>query len=278
MSRSRTQRKTSLTSIPPQLDRQARRIARQTKQLDRELVAGMYQQESLSSASRSRTIKLANMLQLDALTDTQADFFDAYEDSDNEAFVLYGSAGTGKTFLALYHALVDVLTPESIYRKIIIIRSSVQGRDQGHLPGTAEEKMEQFETPYVGICAELLGRPDAYEKLKDMGLIEFVSTSFLRGTTMKDCIIVADEIQNETFATISTLMTRRGNNSKLLVMGDGLQNDLTHSKHDLSGFRDFLAVSKAMNEFRHFRFTSDDIVRSGFCKSWIIAMEKLSLS
>ena len=94
---------------------------------------------------------------------------------------------------------------------------------------------------------------------------------------MKDCIIIADEIQNENFGTISTIMTRRGENSKLIVMGDGLQNDLVTSKHDLSGFRDFIAVSRTMSEFRHFRFTSDDIVRSGFVKSWIIALEKAGL-
>lgn len=237
----------------------------------------MYQQANLSGVAGNRAIKLTNLVTLEPLTDTQADFFDAYEEGI-EALVLFGSAGTGKTFLALYHALQDLLEPQSPYKKIIIIRSSVQGRDQGHLPGDANEKMAQFEKPYIGICAELLGRPDAYEKLKDMGVIEFESTSFLRGTTMKDCIIIADEIQNENFSTISTIMTRRGTNSKLIVMGDGLQNDLTHSKHDLSGFRDFIAVSKVMNEFRHFRFTSEDIVRSGFVKSWIIATEKLGLS
>lgn len=276
LSRTRNQRKSTLTAAPA-LDRQARRLARQSKQLTRETDAEMYQQANLTGTRANRAIKLTNLVKLEPLTDTQADFFDAYEDGI-EALVLYGSAGTGKSYLALYHGLQEILEPNSVYKKIIIIRSSVQGRDQGHLPGDANEKMEQFEKPYVSICADLLGRPDAYEKLKDMGVIEFESTSFLRGTTMKNCIIIADEIQNENFGTISTIMTRRGENSKLIVMGDGLQNDLNQSKHDVSGFRDFIAVSKTMNEFRHFRFTSDDIVRSGFVKAWIIAMEKLNLA
>lgn len=271
----RTPRKTSLTTTP-HVDRQARRIARQAKQLDREVSTDMYKQTNLTGA-KARTIKLSDLPRLEPLTDTQADFFDAYEENV-EAMVLYGSAGTGKTFMALYHALQDILNPESQFDKIIIVRSSVQGRDQGHLPGDAAEKMEQFELPYISICAELLGRPDAYEKLKDMGKIEFASTSFLRGITFNDAIIIADEIQNETFATIGTLVTRVGKNTKLIVMGDGLQNDLTHSKHDISGFRDFLAVTKVMSEFRSFRFTSDDIVRSGICRSWIVATEKLNLS
>lgn len=277
MSRTRsTQRKPSLVN-PPQIDRQAKRLARQSKALNRAADTEMYQQVSMTGTRDNRAIRLANLMKLEPLTDTQEDFCNAYEDGI-EALVMFGSAGTGKSFLALYYALQDVLTPLSPYKKIIIIRSSVQGRDQGHLPGDADEKMEQFEKPYISICADLLGRKDAYEKLKDMGLIQFESTSFLRGTTMKDCIIIADEIQNENFGTISTIMTRRGENSKLIVMGDGLQNDLVTSKHDLSGFRDFIAVSRTMSEFRHFRFTSDDIVRSGFVKSWIIALEKAGLA
>lgn len=272
---SRAPRKSSLTNTDnTHFERQARRISKQQKQLDKDINIAT---EIKLTGAKGRVLKLTDLINLEPLTDTQADFFDAYE-YGSEAFVLYGSAGTGKTFLGLYHALVDALTPESLYKKIIIVRSSVQSRDQGHLPGTVEEKMEQFELPYHSICAELLGRKDAYQKLKDMGKIEFMSSSFLRGATFNDSIIIFDEIQNETFSTISTLITRTGKNSKLILVGDGAQNDLTHSKHDISGFTDFINVTQNMHEFSHFRFTSDDIVRSGLCKSWIIACEKLGLS
>lgn len=276
MSRTRTPRKSSLTTPTGSVTRQARRIARQTKQLEKEVSIDMYRQTSLTN-SKSRSIKLSDLRRLEPLTDTQSDFFDAYEDGAS-AFVLYGSAGTGKSYLSMYHALQEILEPDSIYDKIIIIRSSVQGRNQGFLPGTEDEKMTVFEAPYVSICSDLLNRHDAYEKLKDMGMIEFESTSFLRGQTFNNAIIIADEIQNENFKTISTIMTRVGKGSKLLVMGDALQDDLTVSRYDVSGFRDFISVSKSMSEFRHFKFTSDDIVRSGFCKSWIIAAEKQGLA
>ena len=275
MSRSR---KTSLTSSSnPQVERQARRINRQQKQLDRELVNQMGQNSPARlTGATGRTISLKNLKPISALTDTQQDFFDAYADGE-EALVLYGSAGTGKTFLALHHALEDILAPESTFKKIVIIRSSAQGRDQGHLPGDAAEKMEQFELPYISICADLLGRADAYEKLKDMGKIEFISTSFMRGISINDSIIIADEIQNENFNSISTLVTRTGKNTKLIIMGDGVQSDLVHSKHDVSGFREFISVSKNMEEFRHFKFTSEDIVRGSLVKSWIIQCERLGL-
>lgn len=274
----RAPRKTSLTSSEnPQLERQARRINRQQKQLDRVMISDMYGKSGTQlTGSKGRAIKASDLMRLEPRTDTQADFFDAYQDGE-DAFVLYGSAGTGKSFIALYHALNDLLEHESPYKKIIIIRSSVQGRDQGHLPGDAAEKMQEFEAPYNEICADLLGRADAYEKLKDMGKIVFRSTSFLRGVTFNDSIIIVDEIQNENFGNINTIMSRRGRNSKLIVMGDGVQDDLNKSKHDTSGFREFLAVSKNMPDFRHFKFTSDDIVRSEFCKSWIIECEKLGL-
>jgi phosphate starvation-inducible protein PhoH len=271
----RAPRKTSLTHTDnSHFERQARRLSKQQKQLDKDINAAT--EIKLSAASRGRVIKYSDMMKLDPMTDTQEDFFNAYENG-GEAFVLYGSAGTGKSFLALAHAIQDVLQPDSPYKKVIIVRSSVQSRDQGHLPGTVEEKMEQFELPYHAICAELFGRKDAYEKLKDSGKVEFISSSFMRGMTFNDAIIVFDEVQNETFATIGTLITRTGKNSKLILIGDGVQNDLVHSKHDVSGFSDFINVTMTMHEFDHFKFTSVDIVRSGLCKSWIIACEKLGL-
>lgn len=258
--------------LDPIQERQSKRINRQQRRLEKDIGVSA----SPIQATRSRTIKLENIKVLEPLTDTQRDFFDSYADDDATAYVLYGSAGTGKTFLALYHALLDVFTPESPYDRVIIVRSIVQSRDIGFLPGL-EEKLEPYESPYHGICADLIGKKDAYEKLKDMGKIEFISSSFCRGITMDNAIVVVEEAQNYNFSELSTILTRLGKNSKLIVTGDGAQNDLTKNKNDVSGFRDFIAVSSRMAEFRSFRFTSDDIVRSGFVKSWIITCEKLGL-
>lgn len=267
----RARRGTSTRVVITNIDRQARRLAKQQKHLEKEM------QETVTSVVKTKPIRLADMYQLDPLTDTQDMFFEAYDNEDAEGYVLYGSAGTGKTTLAMYRALLDVLNPDTPYERIILIRSSVQSRQQGHLPGDADEKMAMFEAPYHAICGDLFNRKDAYEKMKDMGLIEFHSTSFLRGSTFNNSIIIFDEAQSATFHEIDTVQTRVGRDSKMIVCGDGAQNDLITSKVDISGFRDFIQVSMSMSEFRHFRFTSDDIVRSGFTKSWIIAKEKLGL-
>ena len=165
----------------------------------------------------------------------------------------------------------------SPYKRVVILRSVVEVRGIGYLPGDIDAKLAPYEHPYMSICSELFKRKDAYEKLKDNGTIEFLTTTFLRGETFRDCIVVADEIQNCNFAEISTILTRLGQNSKIIVCGDGAQNDLTKNKNDISGFREFIAVAKNMPEFSTFRFTSEDIVRSGFVKSWITNCEKLGL-
>ena len=225
--------------------------------------------------TRAKTIRFSDIKNIEPMTNTQEDVFNAWYDTD--ALLMYGSAGTGKSFVALYHALVDVLDPESDYEKILIIRSTVQSRDQGFLPGTTEEKMEPFELPYHDIFATLLGRPDAYEKLKDMGKVEFLSSSFLRGSTFNNCIVFFDEMQCANLGEIKTICTRLGKFSKLIVAGDGAQNDLVKSKYDVSGFGEFLSIANRMSEFRTFKFTTDDIVRSGFVKSFLIACEGLGL-
>lgn len=275
---SRTRKTAALTSsTTPTLERQAKRISRQQKQLAKEISATLESELPVKLVgAKGRAIKLSDLNVLEPLTDTQADFFESYQDG-GIAFMLYGSAGTGKSFIGLYHALCDVLDPDSVYEKVVIVRSVVQSRAMGFLPGTMDEKMEPFELPYHDICADLLNRKDAYAKLKDMGKIEFLSTSFLRGSTFNNCIVLFDEAQNETFHGFSTVLTRLGTDSKIIICGDGLQNDLLHSKTDISGFRDAVAVTKTMADFRSFKFTTDDIVRSGFVKSWLIACEKLGL-
>jgi phosphate starvation-inducible protein PhoH and related proteins len=274
----RAPRKTALTSSPnPQLERQARRISRQQKQLAKELAMEAAPLQVKLTGAGSRAIKLSNLKRLQPLTDTQEDFFDAYDNPDNMAFVLYGSSGTGKSTIALYLALREVLDDENSKEKLIIIRSAVQTRDQGFLPGALELKMEPFSLPYHGICEFLTGRKDAYEKLVEMGKIEFLSSSMLRGSTFDDAIVVVDENQSMTWHELSTITTRVGKNTKVIFCGDYAQNDLITKKTDVSGFREFLDVTMRMSEFSHFKFTPDDILRSHFVKQFIIQCELLGI-
>jgi phosphate starvation-inducible PhoH-like protein len=261
----------------PEIERTAKRLGRQQKRLERE--AGLVNVlAATDTVSRQRVVRLQDIKNIEPLTDTQADFFDSWETDAATGYVLYGTAGSGKTFLAAYHALLAVLDPEETnYHKLVIIRSSVQSRDQGHLPGDINEKMAAFEAPYASILADLTGKKDAYEKLKDMGKIEFLSTSFLRGDTFNNSIVIFDEMQNASWTELFTVATRIGKNTKIIFCGDGRQDDLHFKKNDTSGFRDFIEVSRQMPSFRNFKFTEDDIVRSAFVKEFIVTCNKLGL-
>lgn len=268
-----TQRQQDFLDMETQ--RQAKRLSRQQKRLERETgIANVI--DINANQTRQRVIRLQDIKELTPLTDVQYDFFESWEDNAADAYVLFGSAGTGKTMLAMYHAILDVLNPElPNIQKLVIVRSSVQSRDQGHLPGDKDEKMEAFEAPYHSTFAFLTGKKDAYEKLKDMGKIEFASTSFLRGATFDNAIIIFDEAQNATWEEIDTVATRVGKDSKIIFCGDGAQDDLHYKKNDVSGFKNLIEVSCQMAEFRSFRFRPEDIVRSGFVKSWITTRERL---
>ena len=226
--------------------------------------------------SNGLTIKLGNLRTIEPLTDNQNIFFDAYK-RGSYAFVLYGSAGTGKSMISLFKALEDVLSKETPYKKLVIVRSSVPSRQSGFLPGSLEEKNAVYEEPYKSICQDLFGRPDAYDRLVEQKHIEFISTSYLRGATFNDCIIFFDEFQNENWNSIKTVISRTGTRAKLILSGDYAQNDLTVNKNDQSGFEQVMKVIEYMNDFDIIKFTTDDIVRSSFTKNFLIACEKLGL-
>lgn len=201
------------------------------------------------------------------LTDNQALAFENYDNGHN--IFLHGSAGTGKSFLALYLAL-ETLQDSKIYDKIVIIRSTVPSRDMGFLPGSLADKAKVYEEPYIDICNNLCGRGDAYSILKQKGTVVFTTTSFLRGITCDNSIIILDEVQNCTDAEINTVLTRVGNNCRIIVCGDFHQTDL-NKKYDSTGVFKLLDIVKTMPNFDITEFTVDDIVRSGFVKQYLIA-------
>lgn len=209
------------------------------------------------------------------LTPGQTAAWEAWEDGYN--LMLHGSAGTGKSFMGLYFALSDVVNRASPRNKVYIIRSTVPSRDQGFQPGTKSEKEAVYETPYPPICNQIFGRGDGYQILKQKGMIAFTSTSFLRSETIDNAYIVVDECQNMNYGELSTVITRAGENTKYVFCGDTKQNDLTQKKNDQSGLPQFMQVLEQMECFDMIRFYSEDIVRSGLVKEFIMAEEKLGL-
>lgn len=208
------------------------------------------------------------------LTVAQEDMFHAYINNYN--ICGYGTAGTGKTFLALYLALTEVFDEKSDVDHIIIVRSTVPTREIGHLPGTVGEKLAPYEEPYHDMLHELIGRASTYEDMKAAKLIEFKSTSFIRGSTWNNAVIIVDESQNMNFEEFSSVMTRVGESSKVMILGDTKQSDLTYSRKETSGFVNALKALELMPEFSLIRFMPQDIVRSPFVKSWILACEAIA--
>ena len=214
-----------------------------------------------------------DLTKIQPITYNQERVFELYESGKN--LVLYGSAGVGKSMVGLYLGLRDMME-NGTFSKIVIIRSAVASRDIGFLPGTDKEKVEVYEAPYRAIVNDLYCRDDAYDIMKQKSIIQFESTSFLRGLTYENCLLFVDEIQNMNFQELDTILTRLHDSSKIIFAGDIKQCDF-NTKKETSGIQDFMQILTHLNEFSMVEFTPDDIVRSGLVKNYIIAKEKLGL-
>lgn len=219
-------------------------------------------------------IKSWSVLDLDTInpmTPAQEEMFHAWLNGYHIG--AYGTAGTGKTFLALYLALNSLLE-QTCYKRIMILRSAVSTRDIGFLPGDLDEKIQYYELPYHDIFHELVGKRNTYQDMKDAGLVQFASTSFIRGLTWDNAVIVIDEAENMTWHEINSIMTRIGYDTRVIVTGDLNQTDLDGTKKNGNcGMGDFLQVAQNMDQFSTIPFHQSDIVRSEFVKSWISAVE-----
>jgi predicted ribonuclease YlaK len=225
-------------------------------------------------AKRKKPLSSEYLIDIDPLTENQRRLFDSYVDGKH--IVAYGCAGTGKTFITLYNALVDVLDERTPYEKIYLVRSLVATREIGFLPGSHDDKADIYQIPYKNMVKYMFQMPsDAdfemlYGNLKSQETIKFWSTSFLRGTTLDNSIIIVDEFQNLSFHELDSIITRVGENTKICFCGDASQSDLQKT-NERNGIVDFMSVLRKMPSFDIIEFGVDDIVRSGLVKEYIIA-------
>lgn len=224
--------------------------------------------------SHCLTLKIDHLKTFQPLTNNQRKFFDIYK-SGADFMMLSGSAGTGKTFIALYKALEQVMDKSNPYNKVIIVRSAVQQRDSGFMPGSKEEKDSIYEPPYMQVCSTLFSRGDAYQRLKEQKYIEFVTTTAIRGMTFERAVVIVDESQSMNWHELNTIMTRVGEYCKIIFIGDTKQNDLIKNNRDVTGLPKFLETAHKVPNFERIHFTKDDIVRSDLVRDWIIACEEL---
>lgn len=229
---------------------------------------------------RKKPIDSEHMKYIQPLTPAQEKVFDEYSSGKN--LFLYGAAGTGKTFVSLYLALQDVFNERTPYEKIYMVRSLVSTREIGFLPGDHEDKSSLYQIPYKNMVKYMFEMPDdnsfemLYANLKAQGTISFWSTSFIRGTTFDNAILIIDEFQNLNFHELDSIITRVGENSKIHFCGDATQTDLVKT-HERNGIVDFMRIINQMPSFDTIEFQPEDICRSGLVKEYIVAKHELGL-
>tara|TARA_B100000287_G_scaffold14657_1_gene14790 strand:- start:3293 stop:4060 length:768 start_codon:yes stop_codon:yes gene_type:complete len=227
---------------------------------------------------RKKPIDKSYMTEIKPLTDNQKVAFDEYKAGKN--LLLHGAAGTGKTFIMLYLALQEVLDENTSYEKIYIVRSLVPTREIGFLPGDHEDKSYLYQIPYKNMVRYMFQMPDEnsfnmlYDNLRAQDTIDFWSTSFIRGTTLDNAIVIVDEFSNLNFHELDSMVTRIGEDCKIMLCGDITQTDLTR-ENEKSGISDFIKILQEMKDFACVEFGIGDIVRSGLVRNYLIAKYNL---
>ena len=230
----------------------------------------------------SKKIEITNtdLVKIEPITDNQKLVFESYKKNQNQ--FLYGCAGTGKTFISLYLAFQEVLNIKTPYDKVVVVRSLIPTREIGFLPGDEEDKAALYQVPYQNMVQFMFKQPNEqafnmlYDRLKQQGSFYFLSTSFLRGLTFDNSIIIVDECQNLNFHELDTIVTRVGQDSKIMFCGDFMQTDLSKTS-ERNGLHDFLRILEEMQEFNCVEFNIGDIVRSGFVRNYLIQKTKLGI-
>ena len=232
------------------------------------------------ASKKNKEINASSLVAIKHITDNQKIVFDTWK--KGKCQFLFGAAGTGKTFISLYLALKDVMDLKKPFNKVVLVRSLIPTREIGFLPGDEEDKAALYQVPYMNMVQFMFQMPNEqqfntlYDRLKGQGSLFFLSTSFLRGLTFDNSIIIVDECQNLNFHELDTIITRVGQDSKIVFCGDFDQTDLV-KQNERNGLHDFLRILEEMEEFNCLEFTIGDIVRSGFVRSYIINKMKLGL-
>ena len=230
--------------------------------------------------SKKKEINYSDLIKIEPITETQKQVFKSWKEGKNQ--FLCGCAGTGKTFVSMYLAFEEVLRNETPYDKVIIVRSLIPTREIGFLPGDEEDKAALYQVPYANMAQFMFKQPNEqafnilYDRLKAQGSFYFLSTSFLRGLTFDNSIIIVDECQNLNFHELDTIMTRVGQDTRIVFAGDIQQTDLTKT-NDRNGILDFVNIMQQMKEVDCIEFDLGDIVRSGVLKSYLIEKIKMGL-
>ena len=232
------------------------------------------------ASKKNKEINMNDLVSIKPITDNQKEVFSTWKKGLNQ--FLFGAAGTGKTFVSLYLALQEIMDLKKPADKVILVRSLIPTREIGFLPGDEEDKSALYQVPYRNMVQFMFEMPNEqafnglYDKLKSQGSLYFLSTSFLRGLTFDNSIIIVDECQNLNFHELDTIITRVGQDSKIMFCGDFGQTDLIKN-NEKNGLHDFMRILEEMKEFNCTEFTIGDIVRSGFVRSYLINKTKMGI-